>query len=247
MDEENAVEKILDTMTSGALSWLFKILPLEPFKEQVGELFGDIARGWRFSNIARVMNKVDEKARKLGFDSSEAKALVTYVGLPLIEKASYCDDDLLQEKWAELFLSVVTGSPDRYSMGTTYMHILEQLDPWDCAVLDHLVTIGGVSKSYFREVEYWHEIDAALSPPGGEKSRTLLAIEKLVRCGCIEKTDVHASRPSNAVDMYGGVARYVSLTVTGLKFHIAVTGDEPAWLQNEDELREDINPITSTE
>ena len=82
-----------------------------------------------------------------------------------------------------------------------------------------------------------------LSPPGEDLSRTILAIEKLVRCGCLEKIDTYASREDNAIDMYGGVSRFVSLTVTGVRFHIAVSGSEPSWLKQDDELRDDINPV----
>ena len=43
--------------------------------------------------------------------------------------------------------------------------------------------------------------------------------------------------------MYGGIQRWVSLTVTGLKFHIAVTGSEPSWLKTDDEVRDDVHPV----
>ena len=70
-----------------------------------------------------------------------------------------------------------------------------------------------------------------------------MSIEKLIGCGCLAERGVHASRDDNGISIYGGIQRRVSLTVTGLKFHVAVTGDEPGWLRKDDENRDDIHPV----
>ena len=106
-----------------------------------------------------------------------------------------------------------------------------------------MVTEGGLSRSLFREVLLWEELMGAMATPEDDPSRTLLSVEKLVRCGCLYERGVHASRDDNGISIYGGIQRRVSLTVTGLKFHIAVTGSEPGWLSKDDEGRDDIHPI----
>ena len=242
MDDENEMDLSLVEITEGAAKWLKK-LPLGPVNEQLGELIGDSVRLWRLKNLARIMDNVDRFAAKRGLSADQVRALTLHVGLPWMDKASLCGDDDLQRKWAELFLALGTESHPKYSAGATYVRILAELDPWDCAVLSFMVNEGGLSKSLFREVLFWEELMGAVPAPEDDPSRTMLSIEKLMRCGCLDVREVHTSRDDNGINVYGGIQRRVSLTVTGLKFHIAVTGDAPGWLNKEDEIRDDVHPV----
>ena len=242
MEEENAMGTDLIEFTKGASMWLEK-LPLSPLKEQTGELIGDTVRLWRLKHLARVMEKAHRFAVKRGLDSTQAKTLTLHVGLPWMERASLSEDEVLQEKWAELFLSLATERHPEYSAGATYVRILGELDPWDCKVLNYMVKEGGLSKSVFRRVPFWEELMVAVPAPDDAAGRTVLSIEKLVRCGCLDLVDVHPSRNDGGINMYGGIQRWVSLTVTGLKFHIAVTGSEPGWLRKDDDVRDDVHPV----
>ena len=237
------VTELSELMGSPAWKWVKK-LPLGPAKEQMGEFIGDSVRLWRLRHLARIMEKVHQLAVKKGLDSTQAKPLALHVGLPWVEKASLCDTDELQERWAELFLSLTTEEHPEYSAGATYVRILGEFDAWDCKVLEYMVKQGGLSKSRFRQILFWEELVGAVPAPESDPSRTVLSIEKLVRCGCLETSDVHPSRNDNGINMYGGIQRWISLTVTGLKFHIAVTGSEPGWLRKADEIRDDVHPIT---
>ena len=234
----------LGELTGSMASEWVKKLPLGPAKQQMGELIGDSVRLWRLRHLARIMEKVHVSADRRGLDSTQAEVLALHVGLPWIEKASLCENDELQDRWAELFLSLATEKHPEYSAGATYVRILGELDAWDCKVLDYMVKQGGLSKSLFRQLLFWEELVGAVPAPESDASRTVLSIEKLIRCGCLETNDVHASRKDNGINMYGGIQRWVSLTVTGLKFHIAVTGSEPGWLRKADEIRDDVHPIT---
>ena len=157
-----------------------------------------------------------------------------HVGLPWIEKASYCDVSELQERRAELFLSLATMGDESYSSSTTFMRILEQLNPWDYKVLDYMVNNGGVSKSYLRQVDF-NILMRSVSPSSeGDLNRTVLSVEKLVRRGCLDRLKIEASAQNFEISMHSNMGSFVSLTLTGLNFHIAVTGHAPNWLNNED-------------
>ena len=229
-------------LVGGAEKWLRK-LPIGPAKRQIGEWVGDSLRLSRLKHLASIMEKMHRFAAKRGLTPEQAKALALHVGLPWIEKATLCEDESLQEKWAALLLSLVTEKHPEYSAGATYVRILGELDPWDCKVLDYMVREGGLSKSLFRQVSLWDELIEAVPDPEGHAGRTVLSIEKLVRVGCLAKSDTYVSRQDLGISLYGGIASYVSLTVTGLKFHIAVSGSRPGWLQKEDEFRQDMHPI----
>ena len=217
-------------------------LPLSSLK-QLDELGADKLKLRRFKNLVAIVEEAASFAESRGISPSQTKALAMRVGLPFVEAASLCEDDSLRKKWAELLLSLATEEQPEYSAGATYVRILAELDPWDCKALDYMVKEGGLSKSLVRQISFWDELIEAVPDPSGDAGRTVLSIEKLVRCGCLDRNDTHVSRNDLGITMYGGIASYVSLTVTGLKFHIAVTGSEPGWLRKDDEFRDDIHPV----
>ena len=103
-----------------------------------------------------------------------------------------------------------------------YWRGLTGLDPWDCKVLEYMAR--GLSKNLFKEVLFWEEL---LEGVGGSPSRTLLSVEKLVRFGYLNTNDIHSIREDGGISIYGGLRRGIVLTITGLQFYIAVTGEEP--------------------
>ena len=197
----------------------------------------------RKGNLNAVLHDAATSAEDQQIDLAQANEISLHAGVPWFEKASLAEDETLRKRWAELFLSLLTEEHPEYSAGATYVRILAELDPWDCKVLDYMVKEGGLSKSLFREVSFWYELIQAVPDPAGDAGRTMLSVEKLIRCGCLEKNDTHVSRRDQGITMYGGIVSYVSLTVTGLKFHIAATRSEPGWLRKDDEFRDDMHPI----
>ena len=216
---------------------------IDPAAKVFGEQLADRMRYRRAQNILNIDEKFKRLIKQRGLNGLEAKVLADHVGLLWIERASLCGDDYLQERWAELLVALKSESGSEYSAGATYVRILGELEPWDCNVLGYMVKEGGLSKSYFRRVPFWEELKDAIPTSDQDPNRTVLSLEKLVRLGCLEDTNVHPSRNDRGISMYGGIARHFSLTVTGLRFHIAVTGREPGWLSKSDELRDDVHPI----
>ena len=216
-------------------------LPLN-FLKQLDELGGDKLRLRRFKNLVTIMEDAACFARSRGLDVYQGQALALRVGLPWMEKASLCEDDSLRNRWAELFLSLATDEQPEYSEGATYVRILAELDPWDCKVLDYIIEHGGLSMHMFKRI-HREQLLQAIPGPEDQPGRTILSLEKLVRCGCLVVDDVHVSRDDWGAVIYGGIQRLFSLTITGLNFHIAVSGHEPSWLSKEDEYRDDIDPF----
>ena len=222
-------------------SKLMDKLPVDSLK-QMDELGGDWLRLRRFKNLVKITEDAAQFAEDRGVDTSRAKALALHVGLPWMERASLCEEGTLQGKWANLLLSLATDEQSEYDEGAVYIRILAELDPWDCKVLTFMVEHGGLSKHMFRQVDR-EELLEAIPGPETHPGKTIQSVEKLIRSGCLVAEDVHVSRGDGGVVIYGGIKRSVVLTLTGLNFHIAVSGDEPVWLGKEDNYRDDIYPV----
>ena len=105
-----------------AVSKLADKLPLA-FVKQLDEWAGDAVRERRFRSLVGVLEKAVAFAEEHGLDMNKARTLALHVGLPWIDKASLCEDDFLQEKWAGLLVSMATGEESDYGTGATYVRI----------------------------------------------------------------------------------------------------------------------------
>lgn len=245
MTEDNETsDNSLPVAQANAVARLIDKIPVRSLN-QLDRLGDDKLALHRFKSLHKIATKAARFAEEKGIDTSQAKTLALHVGLPWMEKASLCEEQSLQEKWAMLLLSSATAEQPEYDEGATYVRILAELNPWDCKVLDYMVEHGGLSKHLFRQVDR-DELLAAVPGPENHPGRTVQSLEKLVRCGCLVTEDVHVSRPDAGVAIYGGIKRVVVLTLTGLNFHMSVSADAPVWLSEEDEYRDDINPVNQS-
>ena len=116
---------------------------LQPSLEQAGLILADYIKGWRLSNLASILEKVDQKLEERGFDLKETTPIKLSVGLPIIERASCEDDEDLQELWANLIVSSATGEESgEFRLNATYVEILHQFSTLDCEVLKFVMDNG---------------------------------------------------------------------------------------------------------
>ena len=95
--------------------------------------------------VIKERNLVEEDLKKLSLS----------VGFPLLEKASYQDDEFLQEKWANLLASAMEKRENEdtdFSLDTTYIEILHQFSRLDCEVLEYIVENGVSEETKIVEV-----------------------------------------------------------------------------------------------
>jgi hypothetical protein len=122
-----AVEKTLDSESAKNL--------LGPVTSELGLTLGEIGSVVKFytsENLRRVFTKWAQQRQRQPINSSEFKSV-----LPLLHQASLQSDDELQERWAALLESTVTGSRNVLpSFGNT----LSQLSADEARYLDDLWT-----------------------------------------------------------------------------------------------------------
>ena len=160
-----------------------------PGAEQVGMIVGDWARLWRVKNLLSINGKWERICREKGIDPADGRHLSFAVGLPLLEKASYHDDDFLQEKWAHLIASSLRSdvrATSDFSLEITYIEILNQLSRLDCEVLEFIVENGVEGRDENGITIKSLEPDA-IESAHPNSSAVHLSLEKLGLLGCASR------------------------------------------------------------
>ena len=159
-----------------------------PAVDQIGQIGGDWARLWRLKNLVSIHDKFDRILQDRKIAPSEGRHLALSVGLPMLEKASYQDDEVLQEKWARLIASSLSSderSESDFHLDTTYVEILHQFSRLDCDVLEFIVRNGVESRDkdgmQLRLIDP-DEIEKALSDRHWH-----ISLEKLTSLGCVSR------------------------------------------------------------
>ena len=203
-----------------------------PGAEQVGMIVGDWARLWRLNNLISINGKWERICREKGIDPADGRHLSFAVGLPLLEKASYHDDDFLQERWAHLIASSLC-SDDRaasdFSLEITYIEILNQLSRLDCEVLEFIVENGVEGRDENGTTIRSLEPDA-IESAHPNSSAVHLSLEKLVSLGCASRD------PKIPLKVGGsrGIEELIGPTSIGINLYISASGKTPKWLSGKD-------------
>ena len=219
-------------LAAGLREFTLKILG--PSAEQAGLIVGDWARLWRVKNLVSINEKFDRICKEKGFNPAEGRYLAMSLGLPLLEKASYQDDDFLQEKWAHLIASSLSSdnrAGSDFSLDITYVEILNQLSKLDCEILEYIVENGVKSRD-----EKTGAIETVGLDPEKVQEPHLhelanLSLEKLVSLGCayrVLKTPLKAGG-----DGYGILRQEIIVTLIGLNLYVAASGNRPTWFGEE--------------
>ncbi|MDR6158621.1 hypothetical protein QF023_002137 [Chryseobacterium sp. SLBN-27] len=123
----NLPKQILDK-TSTFVSKLFG-----PSINEFAELFADKVKFVRLKNQIKIFNKTRELLEKNGLEPRELN-LKTLV--PLIEKSSVEDDELLQDKWANLIANIST-TPEN-GLEPRLVNTLSSLSSLEAKILDFI-------------------------------------------------------------------------------------------------------------
>ena len=111
----------------GLAEKIFPATLIGPALSQIGLTIGDQAKYFRIKNLLRLSDRLGKVIEEKNLDKNSLQKLSLSVGLPLLEKASYQDDAVLQQNWANLLASGMEKSEKRdneFSLDITYVEIL---------------------------------------------------------------------------------------------------------------------------
>ena len=123
----NLPKQILDK-TEKLMSKLFG-----PSIKEYGELFADNIRFKRLKNQVKIFNKTRELLDK---NNLEARELNLKTIVPLVEKSSVEEDELLQDKWANLIANIAT-TPEN-GLEPRLINTLSSLSSLEAKILDFI-------------------------------------------------------------------------------------------------------------
>ena len=215
-----------------------------PAATQLGELIGDTARSWRLQNLLSISDKFDAICRKKGFNPESGRKIALSIGLPLIAKASYQDDDFLQDKWANLLVASMEENMSRsdpesaFSFYATYIEALGQFSRLDCYVLEYIADNGIAHREVLSDGSTSmvsnpipeNTIEQALS----EYKLVHLSIDKLVHIGCADRVLRLPLSPKKEGE--GGLHRLaedIAPTTMGINLYAVSSGKTPKWAEDE--------------
>jgi len=120
-----------------AKEFLFKIAG--PAAEEVGLLFQDQVKLYRFKNQLRILAKAEAMLKKSG---RTPNAVPFRTLLPILEAAATEDDESLSTKWSAL-LANSAAKTDGAASHPSFPRILSEIAPVEARFLDYLLISGG--------------------------------------------------------------------------------------------------------
>lgn len=98
---------------------------------EVGELVAEQVRSWRFSREIRYLKKAMQQLEDAGLSP---KAVPMRSLAPLLEGASFEDDDEMSDRWAALLANAASGERD---VPPSFPSVLRELEPEEARILNH--------------------------------------------------------------------------------------------------------------
>lgn len=202
-----------------------------PALSQINLTIGSQRSFFRLRNLLRLNQELESVLRDRNLNTRDLTNLSLSVGFPLLEKASYHDDQDLQQKWANLLASSMANKAtksDGFSLDITYIEILHQLSHLDCEVLSHITENGVLERDPGTGVLDLAPLDPLNICNSFAGRPANIALEKLVNLGCAYRV-LRNPISTDGGDGYGPLRQNIIVTLIGLNLCIALTGEEPGW------------------
>lgn len=100
--------------------------------QQIGEMFGDRFRVWRYKQAIKLLIDVKKYHAKKGIKTREIPVKTL---LPILENASLEEDENIKGKWTALLINA-TNENNSYDLHNVCIELLKQLSPKEVKILD---------------------------------------------------------------------------------------------------------------
>jgi len=172
---------------------------IEPPLKEVGGLFADQVRYWRYKNQLTILAKAKKLHEKHGISPRKipVKTLVN-----LLEYSSLEEDETMQDIWANL-LANATNAENDYKGHNRLIHVLKELSTEEAIVLNYMYAEYKQGNNLFSERILYelHHANPESCPSYQEEEvkREIIIVENLLRLYLIDYTsmvkDMHETPP----------------------------------------------------
>ena len=200
--------------------------------KELGLMISDQVKAWRLSNLVRISEKFDRICLDKKIQRNDLQALGISIGLPMLEKATYEEDDELQEMWANLMVSAMTddSSDDIGDLYRTWTDTLSRMSKWDCRLMVTIVERGITEHTPDGFTGNPLTRDDLLTMSEIPPNRMDIHLDKLLSLGLISK---EVANPFQTGDSARLEHIYVP-TVLGVNLYV-ICGNRPKWLKDAEE------------
>ena len=198
-----------------------------PASREFGLLVSDQIKYWRLNNLVRISEKYERLRLEKNLSDGSVRHLRLSVGLPILENASYEDDDELQRLWANLILSATSAddsSEDADIHHKTFANALHSMSRLDCRVLEMVVEKGvscadseGISLNALAEEDIKRETEIPIE-------KLAMPLEKLMSLGLVYRDPKIPLKTGGPV----GLKYVYAPTLLGINMY-AACGNTPEW------------------
>lgn len=159
-----------------------------PAAQELGHLFGEQMRFWRFRNSVRILEKAQAIIDERGLKPEQIKPLGFGEGLLIFEASSLEEDDVVQGLWARLMANAV--DPERATKPEkVYLEILKALSSREVMFLELQWKLA--SRPHAKTTAEYNAYTKSVEALADEKWRRFsedergIAIQNLVRLRCV--------------------------------------------------------------
>jgi len=99
---------------------------------ELSEMLGEQVRAWRFKRQIKIMEKAEGQLAAAGIDP---RSVPFRVLAPLLEGASFEDDDEMVDRWASL---LANAASDDGTVPASFPNILREMEPMHARILDRI-------------------------------------------------------------------------------------------------------------
>ncbi|HBU06951.1 MAG TPA: hypothetical protein DEB09_02615 [Candidatus Magasanikbacteria bacterium] len=120
--------------------FLEKVIP--NFVLEGGGILSDTVRFWRWKNQINIIKKVKSIVENSKLDKKQVPLKIL---LPIMENSSLEEEELIQNKWANILANAITASKD---ITPNYAEILKELSVLEVVILDKLFDESNKESDY---------------------------------------------------------------------------------------------------
>lgn len=157
--------------------------------EQGMGIFEDKLKYMRWERQLRLMKRAEQMMSELGIEGP-TRAIPLKLAVPLLQAASFEDDDYLQDLWARLLVNGANASSG-VDLQRAYIDILERLTPLEAVILEKIYSLPFNRTQHEGVVtEYLPSMATIAKEEKREELRepteeVKLALANLARLGCV--------------------------------------------------------------
>ena len=156
---------------------------------ELAHILSDNVKLWRFKNLLKIKDRVDEIAARRGLSQNQLQALPLGEALRITNAAGDEDEAEVQNLWARLIVNATAGRTQKIERA--YVDLLKSLSPSEVLLLDAIWTTAQIPRAGADYRTYYAALKEIANTSSGQawllidEAARHVAVQNLQRLRCI--------------------------------------------------------------